>query len=331
MISRRNFFKLSLLSSTALLPGVLQSGAEFFSEKRKDNGVKHKPLLLSTWNHGLAANEKAWNVLKNGGSILDAVEEGVKITEADPASRTVGLNGFPDREGFVTLDASIMKGSGDCGAVCFVRQIKHPITLARKVMENTPHVLLAGEGARQFAISEGMPLEEEILHPESNEAYEEWLEEQEYRPIINIENHDTIGMIGLDADGNLAGSCTTSGLSFKMHGRVGDSPLIGAGLYADDEVGAATATGMGETIIKVCGSFLVVELMKQGRSPQEACEEVVDRLIRKNRENIEDMQAGFIAINKEGEYGGYAVQPGFNFAVQHQQGNNLEDAESYFG
>jgi len=329
MHSRRTFFKLSLLSSTALVPGVLKKGVDFLTGQ-SNNGKKHKPLILSTWNHGIAANEKAWEVLNSGGSMLDAVEQGVKVTEADPSSRTVGIYGYPDREGIVTLDASIMKGNGDCGAVCFVRQIKHPITLARKVMENTPHVMLAGEGARQFAISQGMPLEEEILHPESKQAYEEWLEEEEYRPIINIENHDTIGMIGLDADGTLAGSCTTSGLSFKMHGRVGDSPIIGAGLYVDDEVGAATATGMGETIIKVCGSFLVVELMKQGRSPQEACEEVVARLISKNRENIEDMQAGFIAINKDGKYGGYAVQPGFNFAVHHRQGNNLEDAASHF-
>lgn len=290
----------------------------------------NKPLFVSTWEHGLNANEKAWEVLSETGSILDAVEEGVKVTEADLSSRTVGIYGYPDREGIVTLDASIMSGNGECGSVCFVRQVKHPITLARKVMEKTPHVMLAGEGARQFAISEGMPMEEEILHPESEKEYLKWLEEQEYRPIINIENHDTIGMVGLDANGNLAGSCTTSGLAFKMHGRVGDSPIIGAGLYVDNEVGAATATGMGETIIKVCGSFLVVELMRQGRSPQEACEEAVRRLIQKNQENIADIQAGFVAINKEGEHGAYAVHPGFNFAVHHSEGAELIDSESRF-
>ncbi len=327
MTSRRKFLKSSLLSASLLIPGGVRKQVQKLS---KPNPEKQRPLILSTWNHGIAANEKAWEVLHNNGSILDAVEEGVKVTEADHESRTVGLYGFPDREGIVTLDASIMDGAGDCGSVCFLRQVKHPITLARKVMENTPHVMLAGEGARQFAISEGMPIEEEVLHPESKEAYEEWLEEEEYRPIINIENHDTIGMIGLDADGNIAGSCTTSGLAFKMHGRVGDSPIIGAGLYADNDVGAATATGMGETIIKVCGSFLVVELMRQGLSPQEACEEVVTRLIDKNRDNIENMQAGFIAINKEGEYGAYAVQPGFNFAVHHEGGNELHDAKSRF-
>jgi len=328
MTSRRSFIKHSVLSSTLLIPGALQKGLGTI--KKLDQPSGRRPLIISTWNHGIAANEKAWEVLHSNGSILDAVEEGVKITEADPDSRSVGLNGHPDREGIVTLDASIMKGNGDCGSVCFVRQIKHPITLARKVMEKTPHVMLAGEGAKQFAIAEGMPIEKEKLHPDSEEAYQEWLEEKEYRPIINIENHDTIGMVGVDAGGTLAGSCTTSGLAYKMHGRVGDSPIIGAGLYVDDEVGAATATGMGETIIKVCGSFLVVELMRQGRSPQEACEEVVDRLIKKNYENIEDMQAGFIAVNKDGEYGGYAVHPGFNYAVHHEGSNKMEDARSRF-
>tara|TARA_R100001143_G_scaffold63575_1_gene72205 strand:+ start:19901 stop:20890 length:990 start_codon:yes stop_codon:yes gene_type:complete len=328
MTTRRKFIKQSLLSTGLLIPG----STALAENKLRGRGVKtgNKPLFVSTWDHGLAANEKAWTMLSETGSILDAVEEGVKVTEADLSSRTVGIYGYPDREGIVTLDASIMSGTGDCGSVCFVRQVKHPITLARKVMENTPHVMLAGEGARQFAISEGMPIEEETLHPESEKEYLKWLEEQEYRPIINIENHDTIGMVGLDANGNLAGSCTTSGLAFKMHGRVGDSPIIGAGLYVDNEVGAATATGMGETIIKVCGSFLVVELMRQGRSPQEACEEAVNRLIRKNQENIEDIQAGFIAINKEGEHGAYAVHPGFNFSVRHDKANDLIDSKSEF-
>ena len=328
MTTRRKFIKQSLLSTTLLIPG--SSALSKSKLNSRTAGIGNKPLFVSTWEHGLAANEKAWEVLSETDSILDAVEEGVKVTEADMSSRTVGIYGYPDREGIVTLDASIMSGDGECGSVCFVRQVKHPITLARKVMEKTPHVMLAGEGARQFAISEGIPMEEEILHPDSEKEYLEWLEEKEYRPIINIENHDTIGMVGLDANGNLAGSCTTIGLAFKMHGRVGDSPIIGAGLYVDNEVGAATATGMGETIIKVCGSFLVVELMRQGRSPQEACEEAVQRLIRKNEENIEDMQAGFVAINKDGKHGAYAVHPGFNFSVRHENAKDLIDAKSEF-
>jgi N4-(beta-N-acetylglucosaminyl)-L-asparaginase len=210
-----------------------------------------------------------------------------------------------------------------------VRQIKHPITLARKVMEKTPHVMIAGEGAKQFAIAEGMPLEEEELSPKAKQRYEKWRESSEYKPIINIETHDTIGMIGLEKNGNLAGSCTTSGLSYKMHGRVGDSPIIGAGLYVDNEAGAATATGMGEAIIRICGSFLIVELMRQGRTPQEACEEAVRRLIAK-QDNIDNVQAGFIAINKDGEYGGYAVRPGFDFAMHTRQGNSRVDSGSRF-
>lgn len=324
MTSRRNFLKNTLLSSTLILPAGVKKGLGVLG--KNGSFESHKPLFLSTWNHGLAANEKAWSVLNKTGSILDAVEKGVKVTEADINSRSVGLNGYPDREGIVTLDASIMKGNGDCGSVAFVRRIKHPVTLARKVMEKTPHVMLAGEGAQQFAISQGMPLEDEELHRDAQKKYEEWLEKSQYKPKANIENHDTIGMIGLDADGNLAGSCTTSGLMFKMHGRVGDSPIIGAGLYADNEVGAATATGVGESIIKICGSFLIVELMRQGRTPQEACEETIDRLLKVTPFN-DDLQVGFLAINKEGQHGAYAVQSGFTYAVHHKEGNFIENSD----
>ena len=324
MPDRRTFIKNSIFASTSLVLPTLFRGDE--RRTRSISPEKHKPLLLSTWNYGVAANEKAWSVLQNSGSILDAVEEGVRVTEADGKTMSVGLHGYPDREGIVTLDASIMKGDGSCGSVAFVRQIKHPITLARKVMEKTPHVMLVGEGARQFAMSEGRPLEDEKLSEQAEERYNEWKEDEEYRPIINIENHDTIGMVGVDADGNLAGSCTTSGMSFKVHGRVRDSPIIGSGLYVDDEVGAATATGMGEAIIRINGSFLIVELMRQGRTPQEACEEAVERLISKHEDEIDDIQAGFIAVNKEGEHGAYAVRDGFNFAMHHRTGNELIDS-----
>ena len=323
MSGRRIFLKRSFLTAALLSPGYLVA-----KMPPVRNTGNRRPLILSTWNHGMAANDKAWEVLATGsGSILDAVEAGVRVTEDDLSNLSVGLQGLPDREGIVTLDASIMKGDGSCGSVSFVRQVRHPITLARKVMEKTPHVMLSGEGARQFAIAEGMSMEEEVLSPAARKAYEKWKEKSEYKPIINIENHDTIGMIGVDEQGRMAGSCTTSGLAFKMHGRVGDSPIIGAGLYVDDEVGAATATGLGESIIRICGSFLIVELMRQGRSPQEACEEAIKRLISKNK-NIKDIQAGFLAINKDGEYGAYAVHPGFNFALHHQGGKSLVDSKS---
>ncbi len=326
MSQRRKFIKQSILGSALFLPGVAASCAQ---TKDKKALAGEKPLILSTWNHGIPANADAWAKLKDTGSMLDAVEAGVRNTELDMENLSVGLQGLPDREGITTLDASIMTGDGACGSVAFVRQIKHPISLARAVMEKTPHVMLAGEGARQFAIAQGFPLEEEKLSPNAQVEYDKWKITSQYKPIINIENHDTIGMIGIDAQGKMAGSCTTSGLAYKMHGRVGDSPIIGAGLYVDDEVGAATATGLGESIIRICGSFLIVELMRQGRSPQEACEEAVKRLVAKNK-NIKDIQAGFLAINTDGEVGAYAVHPGFNFAQATESGNVLMDAKSYF-
>jgi len=325
MSDRRKFIKQSLLSGATFFPGVVHSTPLIgrISTQRK------APLILSTWNHGVPANASAIETLKSGGSILDAVEKGVMTTELDLENLSVGLQGLPDREGIVTLDASIMKGNGECGSVAFLRQVRHPISVARKVMEETLHVMLAGEGARQFALAQGFPLEKEELSPAAKKAYEEWKKTSKYKPIINIENHDTIGMIGIGSDGKMAGSCTTSGLAYKMHGRVGDSPIIGAGLFVDDEVGAATATGLGETIIRICGSFLIVELMRQGRSPQEACEEAVRRLVAKSS-NSKEIQAGFLAINKDGEMGAFAVQPGFNYAQGDMSTNELIDSKSYF-
>ena len=326
MSQRRKFIKQSLLGSALLIPGLSTLEAQAAPAKK---AAGTKPIILSTWNHGIPANADAWAKLKETGSLLDAVEAGVRNTELDIENLSVGLQGLPDREGITTLDASIMLGDGSCGSVAFVRQVKHPISLARAVMEKTPHVMLAGEGARQFAIAQGFPMEKEKLSPKAQVEYDKWKVTSQYKPIINIENHDTIGMIGLDASGKLAGSCTTSGLAYKMHGRIGDSPIIGAGLFVDDEVGAATATGLGESIIRICGSFLIVELMRQGRSPQAACEEAVRRLVAKNK-NIKDIQAGFLAINKDGEVGAYSVHPGFNYAQATESGNVLIDAASHF-
>lgn len=329
MESRRKFIQKSLISSFALVPISGQVAGIDLKSTTFQNKKFFKPQVLSTWNHGMAANTKAWSILSANGNVLDAVEEGVKVTESNKNMYSVGIYGLPDREGLVTLDASIMKGDGSCGSVAFVRQIKHPITLARKVMEKTPHVFLVGEGARQFAIQEGMPLEKEILSPHASNAYNKWKKTSNYKPIINIENHDTIGMIGIDASGELAGSCTTSGVAYKMHGRVGDSPIIGAGLFVDGEVGAATATGLGEEVIRICGAFLIVELMRQGRTPQEACEEAVKRAVAKSKD-LENTQIGFLALNRDGEFGAYSIRPGFNFAQHNQQYQKLVDANSWF-
>ncbi|GAA4964320.1 isoaspartyl peptidase/L-asparaginase family protein [Algibacter aquimarinus] len=299
------------------------------STSKKEKKQIIKPVVISTWNHGLVANESAWELLINGGSALDAVEVGVKTAEANPNVQTVGLGGFPDREGKVTLDACIMDQNNNCGSVAFLQHIKHPISVARKVMEETPHVMLVGEGALQFALEQGFE-KEDLLTEKSKKAYEAWLVNSNYKPIINIENHDTISMLALDENGNLSGACTTSGASWKMYGRVGDSPIIGAGLFLDNEVGAAAATGMGEAMIKTAGSAMVVELMRHGKSPEAACKEVVERIykIYQNEPDLEWLQVGFIALNKNGEYGSYCLRPGFNYAVQTKSiENQLIDAK----
>jgi N4-(beta-N-acetylglucosaminyl)-L-asparaginase len=259
---------------------------------------------------------------------LDAVEAGVKVPEGDPTERSVGYGGRPDRDGRVTLDACIMDEFSNIGSVACLEHIKHPISVARAVMEKTPHVMLVGDGALQFALSQGFK-KENLLVEASEKEWKEWLKKSEYKPVINIENHDTIGMIALDAQGNLSGACTTSGMAYKMHGRLGDSPIIGAGLYVDNEIGAATATGHGEEVIRIAGSHLVVELMRQGKSPQQACEEAVQRIIKltKSRnKNLNDIQVGFIALNKKGECGAYCIHSGFNYAKYDSSGNSLINA-----
>jgi len=273
-----------------------------------------KPLVISTWDFGKQANEEAWKVLSANGRALDAVEQGVRVPEGDPKETSVGLGGLPDRDGRVTLDACIMDEKANCGAVVCLEHIVHPISVARMVMEKTPHVMLAGEGALQFALAQGFK-KEKLLTAESEKAWKNWLKDAKYQPIANIENHDTIGMLALDSANNLSGACTTSGMAYKMKGRVGDSPIIGAGLFVDNEIGAATSTGVGEEVIRICGSHLVVELMRQGNTPQEACEKAVLRIVKNQPEKSKQLQVGFLAINKQGDFGAYALQPGFTFAV----------------
>ncbi|WP_114241500.1 N(4)-(beta-N-acetylglucosaminyl)-L-asparaginase [Dyella sp. C9] len=323
MADRRDFLKASLLgASTLALAG--QAEATVSAAGKGDSGAR----VISTWDFGVAANQAAWAVLDKGGHALDAVEAGVMVPEADLKNHSVGRAGYPDRDGHVTLDASIMDADGSCGAVAALEHIAHPIQVARRVMENTPHVLLVGDGALQFALEQGFT-KEELLTPQSEQAWKEWLKSAHYQPSINSEvrdygktgmpggkdNHDTIGMLAIDANGRLAGACTTSGMAWKMRGRVGDSPIIGAGLYVDGEVGAATSTGVGEEVIRNAGSFLVVELMRQGRTPQQACQEAVMRIVKKRPNASKDLQVGFLAMNRHGEVGAFAIQPGFSYAV----------------
>lgn len=320
MNSRRKFLRNSALLTGALsFPTTLLKATHNFENKKVT-----KPIVISTWEHGLAANEKAYELLSSGKTALDAVEAGVRVSESDPEVTSVGYGGYPDREGNVTLDACIMDETGNCGSVAFLKNIKNPISVARLVMENTPHIMLAGAGALEFALANGFK-EEDLLTPKAKLAWEKWLNEHATPLTPDKNNHDTIGMIALDSFGNLSGACTTSGLAWKLHGRVGDSPIIGAGLFVDNEVGGAAATGKGEAVIKIAGTHLVVEFMRQGKTPEEACKLAVERIIKKQKDHKE-FQVGFIAMNKYGEVGAYSISKGFQYAV-YQKENQLIDSK----
>ena len=329
MIDRRHLIKASIAGPAAMAAASGSTAAAADAPGGAAGVGLGRPCVISTWPFGVAANQAAWALLAKGGRALDAVEAGVRVTEADLSNHSVGRAGYPDRDGHVSLDASIMDERGNCGAVAAIEHIAHPISVARRVMEKTPHVLLVGDGALQFALEQGFP-REELLTSESRQAWREWLKTAQYKPVANSEaktygagapgtpgapqNHDTIGMLALDAAGRLSGACTTSGMAWKLRGRVGDSPIIGAGLYVDGEVGAATSTGVGEEVIRNVGSFLVVELMRQGLSPQEACKAAVTRIL-KRRPEAKDLQVGFIALNTKGEAGAWAIQSGFSYAL----------------
>jgi len=323
-MKRRNFLSSSALAGLGLGIGCKTESTE--EENELSQPIDFQATIVSTWNNQ-KANEAAWSVIGKQGKAVDAVEAGVKIPEADPKDQSVGYGGRPDRDGNVTLDACIMDEMGNAGSVCFLKNIKHPISVARKVMDETPHVLLAGQGAMEFALSKGFQTEN-LLTEKSRKEWQEWLKTAEYKPKVNIELHDTIGMLALDESQNLSGACTTSGLAYKLAGRVGDSPIIGAGLFVDNEVGAATSTGMGEAVLKSVGSFLVVELMRQGKSPAEACEEAVMRIVRR-QPNFKEIQVGYLAIDKAGNVGAFSIQPGFVYAVTRDGETEVVDAKSY--
>lgn len=348
MPNRRNFLQLSFLSLPFLSFSKLHA-----QNTKKGGGMNVKtPVTVSTWDSGISANAAAWKVLEKQGRALDAVEAAAKAAENE-VSCCVGLAANPDRDGKVTLDASIMDEFSNCGGVAFLQHIKHPISVARKIMETTPHVFLVGEGAEQFALENGFEKMPEKLSPDAEKAYQEWLKKSNYKPVINIENmkkggavsqfspyffddgtpnHDTMGTIAMDAKNNLSGACTTSGMAFKMRGRVGDSPVIGAGLFVDNEIGAATSSGVGEEVIRICGTHLIIELMRFGYTPEKACEEAVKRIIKRDTAKAKDLQVGFIALSKKGEIGAFSIQKGFTYSVtnaDYPQGKVFE-AKSYF-
>lgn len=338
-IDRRKFLRLSSLSAPlfALDPNSIEGF-----------GAPASPIVISTWDAGMEVNAVAWKVLIANGKSIDAIEAGARQIE-DTINCCVGLGGYPDRDGIVTLDACIMDEHSNCGAVAGLEQIMHPISVARKVMDTTPHVLLVGNGAQQFAIENGFSKEPDELSASAQKAYKDWLSNTNYQPVINIENkkstgpsapnffpdgtpnHDTMGLLAMDSKGNLSGGVTTSGMAFKLHGRVGDSAIIGAGLFVDNEVGSATSSGVGEEVIRISGTHLVVEFMRQGDSPQMACKKAVERIVKRDRQKAKTLQVGFLAMNKKGEYGAYAIQKGFVYSVKSSRENKIHDSAYVFG
>lgn len=339
-INRRHFLTLSGLAA----PTILQA---------RDWGKPHSsafPLMISTWDEGKNVNKAGWPLLLSGKKGLDAIEAGAIYIE-NKINCCVGLGGNPDRDGIVTLDACVMDEEQNCGAVAGLEQIKHPLSVARKLMELTPHVLLVGNGAQQFALEQGFTKEPAKLSDDAEKAYRKWLNKSEYKPVINIENqgskqqhgpfspyffedgsanHDTMGMLAMDANGNFSGGVTTSGMAFKLHGRVGDSAGIGAGLFVDNEAGAATSSGVGEEVVRVCGTHLIVELMRNGLTPEKACQTAIERIVKRNPKKMAEIQVGFVAVNKKGEVGAYAIQKGFVYAVKNKQRDEIVAAPSLF-
>lgn len=341
-MNRRKFLNLSAFSAPLI-----------FSKKSLANNFEEtiKPIVVSTWDSGMAVNAEAWKILSTKGRALEAVEAGAIHIENE-INCCVGLGGFPDRDGIVTLDSCIMDEHANCGAVAGIERIKHPVSVARKVMEKTPHVILVGAGAQQFAVENGFELETGELSESAKKTYKEWLKKSEYKPVINIENlpagqagkkqngpfapnffedgtanHDTMGLVAMDIKGNLSGAVTTSGMAFKLHGRVGDSPIIGAGLFVDNEIGAATSSGTGEEVIRICGTHLVVEFMRQGYSPEMSCKKACERIVKRDREKAKTLQVGFLALNKKGQYGAYAIQKGFAISVRSNNENQIHQSK----
>ena len=319
-MDRRSFIKSTGVASLGM---GLNINKTFSASKQRPSN----PIVVATWDVK-NATKKAWEILNSQGSSLDAIEEGCKVEEANKDGQSVGIGGLPDREGNVTLDACIMDYKGNCGSVVYLKNVKHAISVARMVMEKTPHVMIAGDGAKKFALAMGFK-EENLLTEKSKKDWIKWKENEKYQPIINIENHDTIGMLAIDKNNNISGGCTTSGLAYKMQGRVGDSPIIGAGLFIDNEIGGAVATGLGEEVIKTVGSFFVVELMRQGYSPKVACKFAIERIVKKPESNYKNFQVGYIAVNKNGETGSYSIQKGFSMTQYDIRGNKTLDSPYY--
>ena len=292
-----------------------------------------RPLFVATWKFGKAVSDKALQVARTGHTMLDAIEQGIWVSENDAANSTVGYGGTPNADGKVELDACIMSGPDHAaGCVAALQDILHPISIARKVMTESPHAMLMGSGARKFALEQGFE-KTDMLSENAKKRFEKWQKESRKSKAphqdggddrkredrggdgVHELNHDTIALIGIDSKSNLYGGCSTSGWGYKHPGRVGDSPIIGSGLYVDNEYGAAGATGTGENVMRWCASFWIVQLMGQGLKPAEACEKVIREIARKDPLPMEKLAINFIALNKDGEYGAAGTSGGFVYAT----------------
>jgi N4-(beta-N-acetylglucosaminyl)-L-asparaginase len=324
-IDRRKF----LVTTTAATAATLAAGTP--SPAPAQSGG---PVFLATWEWGTAANARAAQVLAAGGSLIDAVEKGINTAEDDPTVDSVGYGGLPNAQGEVELDAGIMNGTSHrAGSVCNLHKIKNPISVARLVMEKTRHTTMAGEGALQFAIEMGFqPMQ--LLTPHSLAEWLKWKNDPNHQTFwIDRDHHDTIGMIGVDGAGHVVAGCSTSGLAWKIPGRVADSPLVGCGYYADDAAGAASATGNGDVMANYCTSIFIVQRMAQGAHPQEACNEAM-RFMAKTAPNLHDDMYCVIAINPSGETGAASMnsKQSLQYALwQNGSGGALHTAPAFLG
>ena len=312
-MDRRLFFNSLLIGVGAA--SIVKEQA--YASKKKNDSIIRTPISICTWDFK-KANFQAGMALESGKDALSSAIIGANVEEENPKNSTVGYGGAPNSEGVVTLDAAVMDHHGNCGSVLGVEKIVNVSSLARDVMEKTPHVILSGKGAQNFALKNGYKLKS-LLTDESKIKWMEWKKKSVYNPKTSVDNHDTIGILCLDKKGNISGACSTSGLAYKMDGRIGDSPIIGSGLYIDNNVGGAVATGMGEEIIKIVGSFLVVELMRNGKTPKQACDEAILRIYRKNKSP--KFQVAFLALDKIGNSGSSCLQEGFSYYRYHNKIN----------